>query len=71
MKHDGPELRNGDFYDGYWPANVPDFRRTREHILGLFPERSFGRALDAGCGTGVCSLALAGRARVLCAAGGR
>jgi ubiquinone/menaquinone biosynthesis C-methylase UbiE len=62
MKHDGPELRTRDFYDGYWPANVPDFRRTREHILGLLPERSFGRALDAGCGTGVCSLALAERA---------
>ena len=50
------------FYDAYWPANVPDYRRTREHILAALPEAEFDRALDAGCGTGVCSLALAERA---------
>jgi 2-polyprenyl-3-methyl-5-hydroxy-6-metoxy-1,4-benzoquinol methylase len=51
------------FYDAYWPANVPDYRRTREHVLATVPDAAFGLALDAGCGTGVCSLALAERAR--------
>ncbi|HYB74036.1 MAG TPA: methyltransferase domain-containing protein [Candidatus Sulfotelmatobacter sp.] len=50
------------FYDAYWPANVPDYRRTRAHVLAAVPEAAFARALDAGCGTGVCSLALAERA---------
>ncbi len=47
------EARTREFYDGYWPANVPDFRRTREHIIALLPDGSFERALDAGCGTEV------------------
>ena len=51
------------FYDSYWPANVPDYERTSNHVLSLLPEkRPFGHTLDAGCGTGVCSLALAGQA---------
>ncbi len=50
------------FYDAYWPANVPDYRRTREHVLAAVPNTAFARALDAGCGPGVCSLALAERA---------
>jgi len=57
--------RTQAFYDGYWPQNVPDYRRTREHVFSLLPEGSFERALDAGAGTGVCSLALAERARTL------
>ena len=48
------------FYDDYWPVNLPDARRTREHILSLLPAHErFQRALDGGCGTGVCSVALA------------
>ncbi len=48
------------FYDEYWPVNLPDARRTREHILSLLPAHErFERALDGGCGTGVCSVALA------------
>jgi 2-polyprenyl-6-hydroxyphenyl methylase / 3-demethylubiquinone-9 3-methyltransferase len=50
------------FYDGYWPANVPDFKKTEEHVLGLLGNNKYGTALDAGCGSGVCSLALAKRA---------
>ena len=50
------------FYDRYWPANVPDARATRAHIHRLLPTRGVGRALDAGCGTGVCTVALAERA---------
>jgi ubiquinone/menaquinone biosynthesis C-methylase UbiE len=48
------------FYDRYWPDNLPDARRTQKHIFSLLPlgER-FTRALDGGCGTGVCSVALA------------
>ena len=49
------------FYDSYWPQNVPDYSRTREHVLSLLPPGDYARALDAGCGTGVCSLALAER----------
>ena len=55
------------FYDEYWPANVPDSSRTREHVLGLLPDREFERVLDAGCGTGVCSLALSERGREITA----
>lgn len=52
-----------EFYNRYWPANVPDFERTAAHVDSLLPEKEvFEHALDAGCGTGVCSLALAGQA---------
>jgi 2-polyprenyl-6-hydroxyphenyl methylase / 3-demethylubiquinone-9 3-methyltransferase len=47
------------FYDSYWPANVPDYTRTREHVRQIVPPGHYKRALDGGCGTGVCSLALA------------
>jgi len=50
------------FYDGYWPENVPDYERTREHVFALLPDAPIARALDAGAGTGVCSLALSERA---------
>lgn len=57
------------FYDDYWPANLPDFKKTREHVLSLLPpDRTFRLVLDAGCGTGVCSLALAERAEKVMAA---
>ncbi len=50
------------FYDEYWPRNVPDYQKTREHVLSVIPDMRAAWALDAGCGTGVCSLALAERA---------
>lgn len=63
--NEGGTRQTRAFYDGYWPQNVPDYRRTREHVFSLLPEGDFARALDAGAGTGVCSLALAERAGVL------
>lgn len=57
-------LETKEFYDSYWPANLPDFKKTREHVFSLLPSgKNFQLALDGGCGTGVCSLALAERAR--------
>ncbi len=32
---------------------------TRDHVFDVVPEGQYKRALDGGCGTGVCSLALA------------
>jgi ubiquinone/menaquinone biosynthesis C-methylase UbiE len=55
--------RTRRFYDSYWPANVPDAARTREHVFSLLGAGDYDHALDGGCGTGVCSLALAERAR--------
>ena len=46
------------FYDEYWPKNVPNADRTRAHIRSIVPPGSYRRALDGGCGTGVCSLSL-------------
>lgn len=53
------EANTRAFYDGYWPENVPDYRKTREHVMSIVPAGRYRRALDGGCGTGVCSLALA------------
>ena len=47
------------FYDTYWPQNVPDYTKTREHVFSIVPQGRYKKALDGGCGTGVCSLALA------------
>lgn len=55
------------FYDEYWPRNVPDAARTAEHVRTIVPPGPFERALDAGCGTGVCSVALAERSREIVA----
>lgn len=46
------------FYDGYWPKNVPDYKKTREHVFDIVPNKRYKRAFDGGCGTGVNSLAL-------------
>ena len=50
------------FYDRYWPSNVPDYAQAREHTLRFIPNRRFRYALDAGCGSGVSSIALTDRA---------
>ncbi|MBE9536066.1 MAG: class I SAM-dependent methyltransferase [Proteobacteria bacterium] len=47
------------FYDDYWPKNVPDYKKTREHVFEIVPTRKYKKAFDGGCGTGVNSLALA------------
>ncbi|MGH7861746.1 MAG: class I SAM-dependent methyltransferase, partial [Candidatus Dormibacteraceae bacterium] len=51
--------RTQTFYDSYWPKNVPDYQKTREHVRSIVPAGNYPRALDGGCGTGVCSIALA------------
>jgi glycosyltransferase involved in cell wall biosynthesis/ubiquinone/menaquinone biosynthesis C-methylase UbiE len=51
--------RTAAFYDAYWPENIPDWRKTRDHVRTVVGAARYRRALDAGCGTGVCSLALA------------
>lgn len=51
--------RTQTFYDGYWPNNLPDPRKTREHVISIVPDSGYQLALDGGCGTGVCTLALA------------
>ncbi len=53
------EIKVKYFYDTYWPKHIPDYEKTREHIKQLIPEICFNLSLDAGCGSGVCSLALA------------
>lgn len=50
--------KTGYFYDGYWPLNVPDYKKTREHVFDIVPNNRYERAFDGGCGTGVGSLAL-------------
>jgi len=55
------ESNTKKFYDTYWPRNIPDYKRTKEHIVSLLPEGDFSLSLDAGCGTGVCSLALSSK----------
>lgn len=56
---DDRATRTKSFYDNYWPRNVPNYLKTREHVLDIVPAGRYERALDGGCGTGVCSLALA------------
>lgn len=46
------------FYDNFWPRYVPHYEETRKYVLGSITPRRFNRALDAGCGHGLCSVAL-------------
>ncbi len=52
------DLETKKFYDGYWPRNVPIYEETRKYVLDTVAERNVGHALDAGCGHGLCSVAL-------------
>lgn len=52
------DLETAQFYDGYWPRNVPISGETRKYVLATVSERNVGHALDAGCGHGLCSVAL-------------
>ncbi len=62
-----PTTQTSSFYNRFWPKNVPDYRKTEAYVASILPPEvikgGVDRALDAGCGTGVCSLALAGHAR--------
>lgn len=60
MEHKTRQVK--EFYDEYWPENVRNYPRTREHVLSVLPDVEFESALDAGCGTGVCALSLSERA---------
>lgn len=53
------------FYDSFWPAHVPDVGKAREHTLKYIPDRAFSRALDAGCGSGVSSIAPLDRSKAV------
>jgi ubiquinone/menaquinone biosynthesis C-methylase UbiE len=56
MSKDVADTRS--FYDQFWPQHIPNYSKTKEHVLRLLPEGRHGVALDGGCGTGVCSAAL-------------
>ena len=47
-----------EFYDQFWPRNVPILVETRKYILYTISERDIPRALDAGCGHGIGSIVL-------------
>jgi ubiquinone/menaquinone biosynthesis C-methylase UbiE len=66
MKDDkGGERLTQIFYNSFWPKNVPDIQKAREHTLRIVPDRKFTRALDAGCGSGVSSIALLDRSKTV------
>jgi 2-polyprenyl-6-hydroxyphenyl methylase / 3-demethylubiquinone-9 3-methyltransferase len=46
------------FYDEFWPKNVPHYEETKKYMMGTLTGRSYQRALDAGCGHGLCSVVL-------------
>lgn len=46
------------FYDAFWPQNIPYYNETKKYMLSTISERGVARALDAGCGHGVCSVVL-------------
>jgi ubiquinone/menaquinone biosynthesis C-methylase UbiE len=55
------ETQVQQFYDEYWPSNLPtqeDLEETRRHLLKIIPTKQYDDTLDAGCGLGVCTVAL-------------
>ena len=52
-----------NFYDEFWPRNIPYYEETKKYMLATISERGVERALDAGCGHGVCSVVLSEIAR--------
>ena len=52
------DLETQQFYDQYWPRNVPILAETRKYMLDTISERGVDHALDAGCGHGLCSVVL-------------
>lgn len=56
------DAKTAEFYDQFWPKSVPVLDRTREYVAMTVSEAHVGRALDAGCGHGICSVALSERA---------
>lgn len=57
----GSNLAVKGFYDKYWPSHLPtkeDLEKTRQHLFEIIPEKRWETILDAGCGLGVCTVAL-------------
>lgn len=52
------DLDTKEFYDEFWPKHVPIYEKTKAYMLETITERHVGRALDAGCGHGICSVVL-------------
>ena len=50
--------RTEDFYDDFWPKNIPHYEETKKYMLETLTGRSYLHALDAGCGHGICSVVL-------------
>ena len=48
-----------DFYDQFWPRNVPYYEETKKYMEVTIHEKHVKKSLDAGCGHGVCSVVLA------------
>ncbi|HEX2852170.1 MAG TPA: class I SAM-dependent methyltransferase [Opitutaceae bacterium] len=47
-----------EFYDEFWPKNVPHYEETKKYMLATLSGRKYARALDAGCGHGLCAVVL-------------
>jgi len=52
------ETATKNFYDQYWPQNVPDYQKTSKYVMETV-DGHYEYAFDGGCGTGVCTVALA------------
>lgn len=50
--------RTQDFYDEFWPKNVPHYIETKKYMLDTITGRSYQYAMDGGCGHGICSIVL-------------
>jgi 2-polyprenyl-6-hydroxyphenyl methylase / 3-demethylubiquinone-9 3-methyltransferase len=48
-----------EYYDVFWPEHVQHYTETRKYMLQTISGSSYRRALDAGCGPGICSIVLA------------
>jgi len=60
------EQKTAEFYDDFWPANVPNLTITKQYLSTLLPkDQYFENGLDAGCGTGVTSIALSEKCKNL------
>jgi 2-polyprenyl-6-hydroxyphenyl methylase/3-demethylubiquinone-9 3-methyltransferase len=46
------------YYDDFWPKNVQHFAETKKYVWETVSGRSYQSALDAGCGPGICAIAL-------------
>lgn len=52
------DTSTAEFYSEFWPKNVPYYSETKKYMLATITGRAYKRALDAGCGHGICSVIL-------------